>query len=134
MDTRYCISQCLFLRWYAYFIGQKNMKVIKGKASAITCVGSNFTIVDGGLILQTIKKQGAAYDSVTSVVDGVAVVYFKIDTTVGTLEVEALMNEWRDISESRGFIDKAKAKVVRVVDTVNSFVSNPNGSTGCCGN
>ena len=109
------------------------MKIISGNAESITCAGSMFSVINGGTIVQTIKKQGAAYDSVTSVVDGVAVVHFKIDASIGTLEVEASMNEWRDISESRGLVERAKAKVVKAAVYVSEYISNPNGSTGCCG-
>ncbi|GHA66146.1 hypothetical protein GCM10009007_03250 [Formosimonas limnophila] len=110
------------------------MKVIKGNADAITCAGTMFSIINGGSIVQTMKKSDAPYEAKTVVIDGVAAVTFNIDTNVGTLEVQASVDEWRDISDSRGLVQKTKTVLTKTVRAISSYIESGNKNDGpCCG-
>ena len=106
------------------------MKVIKGNADAITCAGVFFSVIKNGKVLETFKKFSRAYDAKTLVVDGRAVVNFKIDTCVGALEVECTPAEWRGVSDNRGAITRTTTVVKRAVQTAGKKIF---GKCGTCG-
>ena len=106
------------------------MNIKNGNAEAITCAGSFFSIIIGGKIAETIKKNGAAYDAKTVVVDGLAQVEFMIDSKQGVIEVVCSPSEWRDINESSGVFKRATNVVKRGIAKTNEFITR--GKT-CCG-
>ena len=106
------------------------MNIKSGNAELITCAGSFFSIIIGGKIAETIKKNGAAYDAKTVVIDGVAQVEFMIDSKSGTIEVICSPAEWRDINESRGVFMRATNVVKRAVAKTNELITR---GKPCCG-
>jgi hypothetical protein len=121
------IAPCIL---YLSTVLAQKMKIKSGNAESITCAGSFFSIIIGGKIVETIKKNGAAYDAKTVVVDGVAQVEFMIDSKSGTIEVSCSPAEWRDINESRGVFMRATNIVKRAAAKTNEFITR---GKPCCG-
>ena len=106
------------------------MKIIDGNADAITCAGSMFTIVAGGKVIETVRKQGTTGDAVTSVVDGKSVITFTLSAKTGAYKIECTPAEWRDISDARGLIDRAIVVAKRTVVNINNQITR---GKKCCG-
>jgi hypothetical protein len=106
------------------------MNIKNGNADAITCAGSFFSIIIGGKIAETIKKNGAAYDAKTVVVDGLAKVEFMIDSKQGVIEVVCTPSEWRDINESSGAFTRANKVLKHIFEKTNEFITR---GKPCCG-
>ena len=107
------------------------MKIISGNADAVTCAGSMFTIVSGGKVIDTVRKQGSTSDAVTRVVDGRSVITFTLKTKTGDYKIECTPAEWRDVSDGRGLIDRVIVVAKKTASNINQQITR---GKKCCGN